>query len=228
MPTSDDSATFDLRVTRLSAPRMASYLYAAKNDRRRALGLYEWNVAASGALYEALAVVEVVVRNAIHSQLTAWHEREQRPGTWMDDPLGILAKRATDDIARATERAQAWRRVRGSWQPTRPHPPVGAVVAELSFGFWRYLLASRYEHTLWLAAIRHGFPHVHGKRTVVDVPLRRLHELRNRIAHLEPIISRRLERDEADIDAVIRAVCPRTAEWAASLRRINTLRAAKP
>ncbi|TKG57687.1 hypothetical protein FCN18_38750 [Prauserella endophytica] len=155
-------------------------------------------------------------------------EREQRPGTWLDDPANLLEKRAKDDIAKAVERAQVWRRVKEIRRPTKPKPPVGAVVAELSFGFWRYLLAARYEHTLWLESIRHGFPHVHGRRTAVDEPMRRLHQLRNRIAHLEPIINRELHRDAADIHAVVHAVCPKTAEWAASLRRVDAALAAKP
>lgn len=38
----------------------------------------------------------------------------------------------------------------------------GTVIAELSFGFWRYLVASRYLTALWIpgarAAIPHGLP----------------------------------------------------------------------
>ncbi len=101
-------------------------------------------------------------------------------------------------------------------------------MAELNFGFWRYLLAPRYEHTLWLHAIRHGFPQVDGARERIFKPISRLHLVRNRIAHLEPIHSRDLMRDDRDIDEVIRAVCPKTADWAASRRRLRALAATRP
>ena len=34
----------------------------------------------------------------------------------------------------------------------------GRVVAQLTLGFWRYLLASRYGRTLWLPCLRQAFP----------------------------------------------------------------------
>jgi hypothetical protein len=36
----------------------------------------------------------------------------------------------------------------------------GKVVAELTFGFWRYILAGTYQATLWSPALRHAFPHL--------------------------------------------------------------------
>jgi len=222
------SADYNLCELRLSSSRMAPYLAAAHGDKQRAVRLYEWNVAASGALYEGLAFLEVVVRNAVHDQMTAWHGAQLLPGTWLDDPNGLLEPRAQDDIRTARERAERIQRGgRRSAAPTPP-PPVGAVVAELNFGFWRYLLASRYEHTLWLRAVRHGFPRVAGMRDRVFRPMSRLHMVRNRIAHLEPIHGRDLVLDDRDIDQVIRAVCPKTAAWAASHRRLKALATTRP
>jgi hypothetical protein len=206
---------------------MATYLLAADGDQRKALALYEWNIRASGALYEALALVEVVLRNTIHDQMTSWHSREGRPRTWLDDPARLLEQRAKDDIATARRRAERWRSVAGVPTPTRPNPPSGAVVAELSFGFWRYLLASRYEHSLWLHAMRSGFPGVRDRRAI-EAPVRRLHEVRNRIAHLEPVLKRDLSKDAADASKVLLAICPHTERWAASLSRVRSVHASRP
>ena len=190
--------------------------------------MYEWNVEASGALYEALTLLEVALRNAIHDQLTLWHAAQSLPGTWLEDPSKLLEEKARDDISTAFRPAQQWRRVRGVQVANRPAPPVGAVVAELGFGFWRFLLASRYEHTLWLGAMRHGFPGAQGDRSRVEKPVRRLHEARNRIAHLEPILKRDLVRDEHDINYVIQSICPKTAHWAAGQRRLLDVSAKRP
>jgi hypothetical protein len=206
---------------------MATYLLVAQGDKGRALALYEWNIRASGALYEALALVEVVLRNTIHDQLTEWHLREGRASTWLDDVDRLLEQRARDDIAAARRRVERWRRVAGAPAPTRRNPPAGAVVAELGFGFWRFLLASRYEHSLWLHALRNGFPGVRDRRAI-EAPVRRLHEVRNRIAHLEPVLKRDLARDEADVSKVLRAICPDTERWATSLSRIRSVGACRP
>lgn len=208
---------------------MAPYLHECGGDQAKALRLYQWNVLVSGALYEALALAEVVLRNAIHDELTAWHTRQELPGTWLDAPRNLLEKRARIDIATAYERAARGRRPAGdSGRNTRPNSPVGAIVAELNFGFWRFLPAARYEHTLWRDAIRHGFPGARGDRTRIERPVRRLHQVRNRIAHLEPVFARDLLNDEQDIDRVLRSVCHDTAQWAAKLRRVKGIVAARP
>lgn len=202
-------------------------MHATQGDQAKAVALYEWNITASGALYEALAMIEVVVRNAIHDQMAAWHQAEGHAKTWLDDPQRRLEHRATADIAAARERAESWRKVNGKVQPTRPDPPVGAIVAELNFGFWRFLLARRYEGTLWTHAIRHGFPGARNRRAVED-PMMQLHKLRNRVAHLEPIFARNLRRDEAAMSQVLDAICPTTSDWARRLRRVQDVDANRP
>src|SRR3954449_12837857 len=53
----------------LSERRFAPFLAAAGGDFTDARRLYEWNGQIAGALFEVVAHVEVVVRNAIHQQL---------------------------------------------------------------------------------------------------------------------------------------------------------------
>jgi len=103
------------------------------------------------------------------------------------------------------------------------------IVTELSFGFWRYLLAKRYHDSLWLPAIRHGFPHLRPQnRRVIAEPVERLHYLRNRIAHHEPIYLRNLQADIDDMRTVLGAMSPHTRAWAEAISTLPTVILQRP
>ncbi|WP_214369799.1 Abi family protein [Pseudonocardia sp. H11422] len=199
---------------------MTTYLHACGSDLERALELYRWNANVSGALWVALGHVEIVLRNAIHDALTTRHQRSKRAGYWFDDPRRELDPRALDDITTAKRRAG---------QVTVPAALPGKVVAELSFGFWRYLLARRYSSTLW-PAIRHSFPHLPGRdRGRLERQVIRLHQLRNRIAHHEPLIREDLPARVADLGSILDAVDPALRPWALDdAGRLTTLLANRP
>lgn len=193
----------------LSAERLAPYLLEMGGDESRAIQLYEWNLAVSGAMFEALGVLEVVVRNALHRQLTIHHGT--LPGHWYDDPLGLLSDKATDDINTARRRLRTLQ---------RPETP-GRVVAELSFGFWRFLLASRYEATLWTPHLRDAFPNLSPqKRSLVYSSLSEMHTVRNRIAHHEPIHARDLARDAQTVTRLLDWIDTDVGAWATTLLRL--------
>lgn len=201
----------------LSTERLVPYLRAAAGELDKALRLYEWNLAVSGGLYEALGILEVVLRNALGTQLAAHHGT--LAGQWYDDPLGVLSDLAHEDIAAAR------RRVRKLWRPETP----GRVVAELSFGFWKFLLAKRYEATLWTGYLRHAFPNLQPQsRVVVYRSLDELHTVRNRIAHHEPIHSRDLTADTLTIYRLLDWIDADVRAWAVSLSRLQPLIAARP
>lgn len=127
-----DSMTNEAQVAvALSQERLAPYLHATNGDLTGAVRLYEWNLAVSGALYEALSILEVVLRNALSTQLAIHHGN--LAGHWYDDPLDLLSDLAHEDIAIARRRARKLRH--------RETP--GRVIAELNFGFWKFLLAKR-------------------------------------------------------------------------------------
>jgi hypothetical protein len=189
---------------RLSVDRLAPYDVVSGGSPATSLRLYEWNTAVSAACYATLQAVEVVLRNALHDQLAGWHAARGLGGSWYDDPRRVLDPRGHADIAKARDR------VRRSGRPETP----GRVVAELPFGFWRYLLAARYEQTLWTPALRHAFPHLQPRRRrSIAEPIERLHQLRNRIAHHEPIHHRNLSADHGDMLVIVSAICPYTRSW---------------
>jgi len=78
---------------RLSHECLRPYRAAVGGDLDLAIGLYEWNSAAGGAFFETLGHFEVLLRNALHDQLSAWHTAAGRPSHWYDDPAGVLDAR---------------------------------------------------------------------------------------------------------------------------------------
>lgn len=204
----------------LSALRFRTYLVAAGGDVQCADRLYRWNIAASGAFYEVVGALEVPMRNAMHLQLTRWHQaHESDAGGWYDDPAGILNARSLDDIAAAINRVSR----RG-----RAETP-GRIVAELNFGFWRFLLASRYQNLLWTPCLRHAFPHLQPQsRRVAYEAISRINVLRNRLAHHEPIFSRDLRRDHDQILEVASWIHPSVEKWIRAVSRAETVLAQFP
>ena len=61
------------------------------------------------------------------------------------------------------------------------------------FGFWRYLSSSAHDVTLWRPYLHHAFP-AGTARPDVDIRAGELHELRNRVAHHEPLLTEDLQR----------------------------------
>jgi hypothetical protein len=216
MKSSDESATARV-VDALSPERLAPYLRAMGGDLAAGVRLYEWNLAISGALYEALGVVEVVFRNALHAQLAAHHGT--LAGHWYDDPLGVLSDLAHEDIAAARRRVG---------KLGRSETP-GRVVAELNFGFWKFLLAKRYEATLWTGYLRHAFPNLKPQnRATVFQALDNMHIVRNRIAHHEPIHSRDLGADTLTVYRLLDWIDSDVRAWAVTLSRLQPIIADRP
>jgi hypothetical protein len=203
--------TWDYTVIRdrLTAERLASYLDATGHDLVRAFTLYEWNMRAAAGVLATVAMVEVVVRNALDERLLDWAARRSPGTSWFD--LAPLDPQGRDDVAAARRRATKYGR--------RPESH-GKVVAELSLGFWRYLVASRYHAALWVpataAAFPEGPPDLRSRGVAVEERLQRLMFVRNRAAHHEPIHRRDLGKD---LDAAVELtgwICADCAAWVAA------------
>ncbi len=217
-PVAAPGATALLVQRHVSTPRLATYVRASGGSVEAAVELYQWNASIAGVVWEVLGHVEVVLRNALHDELTARHRRLGRVGEWYDDPAGELEAHARDDVAKAR------RRLRRAGAPALP----GKIVAELSFGFWRFLLARRYTATLW-PALRPGFPYLpSADRLGLEAPVTRLHQLRNRVAHHEPLIAEPLSARYEDMLFVVAAVDPHLKAWLAAGNRLPDVLASRP
>jgi hypothetical protein len=175
----------------------------------KALALYEWNTRVSGAVMQTVAMAEVLVRNALDRRLVAWAASRPSASTWLD--TAPLDGRGKADIAAARDRATNQGRLPESH---------GKVVSELSFGFWRYLVASRYLTTLWLPALSRAFPNGDKNVTARQPQVERLMAdvgfIRNRAAHHRPLHRRNLGRDYAAVVTLCGWLDTEAGAWVAA------------
>ena len=169
--------------------------------------------------FESLGHGEVLLRTAMHDQLTSWHTRAGRAGHWYDDPDHILPARRRDDIAKARHYL------------TRHgiDDVPGQVVAQLTFGFWRFLLDASTQTLLWAPAIQHAFPYLAPRRRVTVYNLvNPLYELRNRIAHHEPVHNRPLQQRYDQLLELVGYIDLGLPGWLDRISQVPSVLAAQP
>lgn len=144
----------------------------------------------SAAVLHDLAHVEIALRNAYDRVLTT-HAPPGAPH-WTADPwryFPAVTRRAANGAPYdANQPREQIARARSGASHTAP---PGKVIAALMFGFWRYLSTSAHEVPLWRPYLHHGFLPGTSRRAV-DGPIVRLHKLRNRVAHQEPLLAQNL------------------------------------
>ena len=202
-------------IERLISPeRLTSYMSAAGSDLEAAIALYDWNQSVSAALFADIARIEVTFRNVVNLAMSDHHRRRGRRGPWYLESsyfAGRQGRRARENIADARQRVG-----RKGHQET-----PGYVIAELMFGFWRFLCAKDYLTNLWVPVLAAAFPNhpagdVRTIRTDVEDHMQKLHFLRNRIAHHEPIHRRNLADDANAVDELAAWMSADARDWIAS------------
>jgi len=197
----------------LSSERLAKYLAASGGDLHHALGVYERNTRLSESFYTPLQCMEICFRNQLNTQLV-----DKYGADWFRPGKVPLETDAVDTIKEV---------VSGLHQAKTPIT-TGAVVAELSFGFWVGLLGPRYDATIWRQALYLGFME-NGKRMKRDRVHGRFNALRrfrNRIAHHEPIFLNNLANTHSEIIEATSWMCPNTAAWTLHHSRFTAVFAA--
>ncbi|AYF97500.1 hypothetical protein [Protaetiibacter intestinalis] len=204
----------------IGRPRLLRLLADVEGDHRRANDLFAWNVAAAGAAMEAVHVFELILRNALDRELRVWNANMNGDPDWLLTPHEFLHKSLRPaDRAAALQRARRIAAERG--RPVRHDD----VLAQLSLGTWRYLLPSRSvkaKQRLWDAALSHAFPAWPGDWGPESVVTRvaSAHELRNRVAHLEPLQHLDLRRVRRDMRSVCHAIGPDAARFFVQAERL--------
>jgi len=193
----------------ITPERLSSYLVVTGNNVTKALALYEWNTHADAALMQTIALVEVIVRNALDRELMAWAVQRAGVPNWFDvAPLDSRGRQVLTD---------ARRRATYNGHKLETH---GKVIAELSLGFWRVLTASKYHTSLWVPNLHRAFPRgetdLRRRRVQVENLLRQISAIRNRAAHHEPVHHRNLTADR-DLAVTIASWISTDAEaWVAA------------
>lgn len=235
-------------TSHITPARFATYLAETNGDIPAAMYLYRWNLEMGGALYEALGVAEIFLRNAVDAQLRIWNAAQPaRRGVvydhrWVENPAGplwaILNPRRRQGGGRYSTYTDAYQRAERDRDARQPgHRRHGHavdhddVVAHLTFGTWNTLLPRRDTSTtppglkprgqaqLWNAAIRHAFPH-HPNPVVVKFWVERLHSIRNRVAHMEPLLDADPMSYHRTIARLLNAIDPGLRDWYTSVSRV--------
>ena len=159
----------------LSPARLSGYKtnYALQLNKEPII-LYRWNIILSELLYPLLNVIEVALRNAIHTAIASHFNNEN----WLLDNW-FLAEEEGREIQKQARYLQY-----------RNQLDVGHLIAELNFGFWTGLLDRRYEHKqlLWPTLLRATFPYLENRKIhLIRKSFNKIRRLRNRVSHYEPI-----------------------------------------
>lgn len=201
------------RVERLfSAERLSPYVTTCDGDFCSAVDLYRWNSSLTAAFWEPIGHLEVALRNTLATRLEVRHRTLNRRLSWLDDPDGELGGRARDDIAAARARVRR----------KRKRASDGQTISELSFGFWRFLIARRHT-SLWPDLVG-AFPAAPDRnRDTIERPIARLHDFRNRLAHHQRIWNRAPTAMYSDLLLVAGYVDPDLPRWIDSASSVHEL-----
>ncbi|QBY01894.1 hypothetical protein E2K80_15125 [Rhodophyticola sp. CCM32] len=202
-----------------SAPRFATYLGEKNGHRVDALDLYKWNLDVSCAFFAPLQVCEVSIRNAISEAIALTYGAnwpyEQSFEIALPNPRRSYSPRA-------------------NLLQHRNQPTAGKIIAELKFVFWERMFTSRHDSTMWNRHLRTVLPNMEAGQTVQELrseaytTLRAIRDLRNRIAHHEPIFRRDIQ---VEYDRIRKAVGWRStvaADWLDKVETVTSQVANKP
>lgn len=181
----------------ISHPRLSSYrrFFGTTSD-AEALGLYSWNDELSAALFRVVSIVEIVLRNQFHKGLSRHLGHVGSSGS--KDWYNYLA---LPQLSYNKIRSITHTKNHGHWLPKNPVPSPDDVVSKLTFGFWPHLLDTTHLTTgapvPWGAVLVDVLPGHRqsqvshwNKQKHQDEFFGRMdlcNELRNRIAHHEPV-----------------------------------------
>lgn len=166
----------------LSKARLSSY-QAIGSTTPAMLKKYGENLRLCEAIYPSLQQFEIVLRNNFERILIQKYGQD-----WYRDSelLYLLDRHLRGEIFKAVEKLAAAKKSIHS----------GSVIAELMFGFWTSLFNKNYETEFWRPYNMLLFPAATTSQRTIQIirdDLTKIRQLRNRIAHHEPINKQPIE-----------------------------------
>lgn len=219
---SSTSTTLQAIKNTLSEARIETYEAATgvEGDDIATLELYAWNAQVSGALLAPLHICEVVMRNAVSYVL-----EEQYGNRW---PWSPGFERSLPDPEAGYSQRKDLQHARRNSHTT------GKLIPELKFVFWQKMFTQRHDMRLWNSHLMHIFPNIDQSKPINQLrkeiydELEHIRELRNRIAHHEPVFKRNLTDDFSRIVNLIELRCNVTADWMVNNQQALTIINARP
>lgn len=166
----------------MSATRMNRYFIASGKNSRKAMTLYQKNLHLSQELFTVISCFEVALRNCINHHYTILYG-----SNWLQDSISTGGIFDTPNCRRANEViSKTLLKLSGNYTHTK-------LLAEMDFGFWRYLFAQPQFYAGGQTLLR-IFPSkpisnqtIQYNHSFIFNQLEQVNTLRNRIAHHEPV-----------------------------------------
>ncbi|GAB3487435.1 hypothetical protein GCM10027340_26160 [Marinomonas epiphytica] len=186
-----------------------------------ALDLYRWNAQLSSALIYPFHIFEVSLRNAVSDALANvhsphWHRAQSFRRSLKKAKYGYCPLEDLEKLA-------------------RKHQRLSKVIPELKFVFWEKCFTSRFQGQIWAKHIFNTFPN-HAFLNLSPTELREhiriqiglVREVRNRVAHHEPILKFDIPILMQSMEQIIRLRCEDTSEWMMANQQVLTVYQARP
>lgn len=190
-------------IKTISKDRLDSYLtYFNLTSYEECLGLYLWNDALSSSFFKLISIFEISFRNTIHKELSHLFNSHRNQGNAFDNDWyehlitnGDLHKNSEKLIRKITHLKSRGRRGRVTLIAKSPVPHPNKVISSQSFGFWGGIIENT-PNVNWKKVFYNGLKghfaqsDSYWTKNAIDDFIERLseiNEIRNRIAHHEPI-----------------------------------------
>lgn len=173
----------NLRNQYLSLPRYNRYLNVTHNNILQANRLYNANIRLAQAFHPLLTQFEVILRNAIHAQLTIYF----RDQDWIiNQEKGFMDHRSLQRSRYylRTNIKKSKRKLRNRNIPITS----GKIISDQTFGFWTSLFLAHHYTLLQgqpIKIFQHKIPGEN--RASIHSKLEATKEFRNRMSHCEPL-----------------------------------------
>ncbi|MDR0899823.1 MAG: Abi family protein [Lactobacillaceae bacterium] len=211
-----------------SKPRMSTYRKLASNE-HHAQRLYQWNIDISSALYESLVLIEIPLRNTMDNSLKLINQTfPDTDGTlhssdWTKDPNSLISSIIpTFTISKVKNHLNV-----------KPELIThDDIVAQLTFGTWRYIFPSREDHRkilLWEQGLNTAFSLKDYSQKQLTTDVKRLHIARNRVAHAEPLLQAKFTTNVMkSLYRVAGSIDPKLERYIKSTQRVTRVNKLRP
>lgn len=166
----------------MSPNRMGRYLTACNGDSRKAMTLYRKNLKLSQELFTVISCLEIAFRNKIDRLYLNLNGSD-----WLKNAVSVGGMFDTNN-SRQTKKI-----ITKGITDLGHRYSHAKLLARMDFGFWRYLFAQPQFFAGGQVLLQifpskpRSTPHIQYNHTYVFNELEAINELRNRLAHHEPI-----------------------------------------
>lgn len=196
------------KIDWVSSARFEPFLAACDQNAELAWELYEWNAKVASSLFECFHHVEVLLRNAMMTQLSKIH------------PLAYPWQQDLGSVVKAAER-----RMDATTKVASPD----SIISEVTLGFWTNLLEQRpANEELWRQHLRHVFPGSPGTRESVHKAVTDMRNLRNRCAHQDSLLEFDPGIELKKLLSLVEWIDPDARPWLEYVETVSEVSGARP